>query len=828
MTSFRFFGFPAGAAVAMSLSNGSRVEPIDVQGWGMTETVSISTLHDQPAAVAPFQTTLEAVPAGFGIPGRNGSGGVYYDAQFTQIEYLWSVRRYVNDVLDTDYETSMYTAPVNVPAANRVKGTKFGKRIVHVIGRDDVVSGATNRFDFIVTAIDLATGASVTSTAMSKAVAHPDDYFSAAETFVVRKSGSSETGFPANAGISSSPSGAMTAGQSACGTGAISKFRVCVQKGEEFNGVWRGPSDANGTFYYIDTWGAAEGKPTFTENRWEPMRNMKTNYLTMCMSGIVFTGTNYWLAPRAGPMTVTLDGMDSDGAFDALAYEVSADTSTQWWAYSNCAGDSFGSTAGHVVGRIAAAIGCRWACTPDQSSDQKGGGGYGIRNNGGSEISYYSQCDGFLRQGWFNNAPGIQTTQGMFRFFGAGAGNSGDHRGKYFHIERCTFEAGSLTMTESMTQLTNVLIERCIFLGNHDNLSGMINFSGAGDVRNNIIIYPPSRPAQGSGNFEAGEGIRANYAAGSSFETPDARTFPSRFYNNTVIYLGSGTAPEIFTQGGGYSVIAANNILHAPYASTPVNAGAFSLIEVFTPRYDGYDERRGTPGDPQYRVNVDTATLTGAFQIGETVTGGTSGVSKVLRVIEGANDWFQSGQGYRFDADVVYDRLDQAPGFQRFTGGETLTGQTSGATIQIKSSAVYGQPFDTGWDLIGLIPKTITPTHMIEFDGGSGTFEEGATLTASGGKSATICQLQVTGSGTGRLWLRDVTGTFADNDAITDGTATANANGGQQSSGCGALWMPAERNPALGAALHDPVALLDFFGNRRPAYPSKGAFEAAF
>jgi hypothetical protein len=85
-----------------------------------------------------------------------------------------------------------------------------------------------------------------------------------------------------------------------------------------------------------------------------------------------------------------------------------------------------------------------------------------------------------------------------------------------------------------------------------------------------------------------------------------------------------------------------------------------------------------------------------------------------------------------------------------------------------------------------LMPATVTPTHVVELSGATGTFSEGTsdsstttdvTITAPGTVTAKVAQRQTTG-GVTRLWLYDVTGTIASGAMVTvssggSGTAVA-------------------------------------------------------
>jgi len=72
------------------------------------------------------------------------------------------------------------------------------------------------------------------------------------------------------------------------------------------------------------------------------------------------------------------------------------------------------------------------------------------------------------------------------------------------------------------------------------------------------------------------------------------------------------------------------------------------------------------------RGRIDVTSVTGTFQAGETITGGTSGTTATVRSVDGGTLWLESDDG-------------------SFTNGETITGGTSGATGTADTSSA-GRP----------------------------------------------------------------------------------------------------------------------------------------
>jgi hypothetical protein len=207
--------------------------------------------------------------------------------------------------------------------------------------------------------------------------------------------------------------------------------------------------------------------------------------------------------------------------------------------------------------------------------------------------------------------------------------------------------------------------------------------------------------------------------------------------------------------------------------------------------------------------------------VGEEVTGSISGVTKVY---VGPRSRFRNSNMLAFEMSAIGGRMDQVAGFERFVLNDVLAGALGGSATVVAGGQGLTVP-DSNFFAVSLMHKTRTPTHVLAYDGGTAAFTEGAVLT-NGTATARICQVQGTTSA-GRLWLRDVVGTFSDNNNLTDDDGgAATANGAAAISGCGAYWV----QNTLADVAAGPAAATDFFGDLRPATLTSrkvGAFQAA-
>lgn len=777
-------------------------------------SVTIGVLAEQFVLSAPYQIVLEAQILNFGISA--GATEADYDPQVHDVEYIWSIEK----VGDPSYQTSLYSGVPDLPDAMRVRGTKYEKIVTLVFGKNDVTPGSTSTFRVAVTAIDLATGASVSSEPVERTIQHPDDVFTPAETFIVRGSGSTDTGWP----TTSNPTtvGSIQTAREAAVAAGVSRYRICVERGYP---VARMRSFGSGVAEVIlmDTWGDGE-KPTVGANNsgaFNLFGGLTALSRSVQIDGFKVVASNESRAFSAsGPsgvmrddLCVTVSDFDVDGV--DIGMERVGGTSAGWLAFhnllmtrytycgslglvdENCRGISF--------------VGCNLGDDPARSSDNTkddtgnaGGGGWSIRMGTPAYLFYQSSCYMYGRQGWFVNQAGISTLQPRMRISHLVAGVR--------HIaDRCAFEGGNTVYTcggdnGATKRITNTVISRCVFLAAHDT-QRILSFNTCGTIRGCFLIYPPSTPAS---DLSAERFFQVTSETGGA-SPPNVP--PVKIYNNTCIFLRIGIPPiDLLSGGSGFPIKEANNIFHQPYTIPPQVAGSFSLPDFLGSNYRGYKTTTDPEQDPHYVCEVGTVTT--PFTVGEIVTGSVSGVSKVFA---GFRSRFRDEDMLAFDMDVVTDKLDDVPGFQRFASNDVLTGSLGGGPATM-SSMYSSQGHDTAMWATDFIPKTITPNLVVEYSGISGAFAVGGVLT-NGTATATIGQIQDLGGGSGRLWCRQLpgqSGAFSNGDALTDDVTavTATASQNQLPSGCGNMWTPLTSIPLEAGSWADfPFTRTDFLGN---------------
>lgn len=816
MRKFRFLGFRPGSPVSMSVQQGTRTRSASVQRWGMAGSVTISRQMASPALVAPAAIFLQADVAGLGV--ATSSEG--YDPSAHDVEYIWSI------ALDGEpgYATETYDYVGDLPAEFRVKGTRYGKKIGHVMDR-------AGTYRFVVTAINIDTGDAVTSDEHTVTIADPDDYFGPLETIYVAPPQEGNDVPAPNGGVFTTLTLAREQiERNPAGTG---RYRVRVKRGFTYDQGFSCPRDGSSCVtWMLDAWGTG-AKPVLTGSITTGRNDGQESVTGWHIRDVdvvrtqegTTVDTGYLNNNRVGAIwNVRCEGVPTKPT-NAPYSVISPGDGTGWLAMANSRFLKLHGLWGlRSIGNAACVVGCVYEDDPDapashaEPDDKREG--YGVRWGGDAWLTAFSQCRFFKRTGWFDNVTSIQTTHQIFRL------GNGDRLGQYIHIERSLLEGSwkVVNLTEGDGALGNVVVERNLMYGVHDtNGAVATKFSGI-TVRNNLFVRPPSQPAQGATN----DNFLLNQFFGFSGALSDGeRAAPARVYSNTIIILGDVADDFSLVGNGGSGLTAlevANNVVHHPYTTSipPVDAGPFTLTALYETLYKGYWDTETPTGNitepAEYLVSGNARV--GTFLPGETVVGSVSGSSRVYT----RDHPIFGPDKMAFETPLINTGPITT---NRFVAGETLTGQTSGATAVVGNTVQQGT-LDTGLYDTLLIPRTVTPTHRAGYSGRVTAFTEGATLT-SGNGSATITQITDLGNGSGILWLRDVSGDFAVGDILADsagGSAVcAEALG---ISGVGALWLPAEGSDALGAALEDPVAITDFFGNRRPPYPSKGAFEAGF
>lgn len=779
--------------------------------------LAVQTVHEDTHLIAPCTIALEAMVTDFGV-----TDGGDFNPAVHEVEYVWTVRKYVSSVEDTSYQTASYSAPQNVPDALNRKARHYNKRMSHSVMVEDVDPGSPATFEFICTATNIATGQTATSVAFTREVQHPDDGFTDAETFVQRSD--SEIGYPSTSNsLYSTMTAARAAAEAALSAGSITKARICVQRGFG-HGDGRGPSDTNGTCYMADSWGAQATRAEITNGtKWEPYRNFRPNYTSIKLANLEMrSGAVMDIAVQATAVspTYTMDNVDMYHANEGLGRLVSGGNPTAWCAQVNCIGDGFTGTGGSFNKDVNGWIiqGCRVVALPDQSSDQKGGGGYIFRGRANNIM--ISRTDMQTRQAWFNNVPGIKTMQRTLRIFGTSQANIA---GSHTYVDRCYSEAGQMQVGETSSLPCNFVIERNIVVSSGDNYDAMIALGNVGTIRLNHLVMSPAQPPQNTDGYRVRQGIRVAEVG----DNPDVVGLPARVYNNTFVCLANdgGNLELVGFDAVLTSTFEANNILHAPYMPTPVNDHTFDRVNYGDPRYDGYSERRGDTASatPYSTWNTNDDETMHGFTSGNWLRGQTTGFEKQY---ERTQPRFQSGQELVCNetGGPYFQRLDNTT-MQVWQPGEVIEelngpgGTPTGNTTTLRTAAAYGQPHYSGFDLIGDMPETANPSHELLYSGSG--FAPGDIVTG-GTTGATALITQVWSN---HLWLRNVSIPFVSSEALTSTTGgTGNAASASALSGLGDLWV-VQGNPvreSLSWRTH-PYSRSDMFGN--PSL-SKGALHA--
>lgn len=780
--------------------------------------LATQVVHEDSHLIAPCTIALEAMVSNLGVV----DGGAFNPAVH-EVEFVWTVRKYVSGVEDASYQTASFAAAENVPDALNRKARHYNKRMSHTVMVEDVDPGSPATFEFICRATNIATGETAVTVAFTRDVVHPDDGFSDAETFVQRSN--LETTYPSTSNtLYATITDARAAAAAALSAGEITQARICVQRGFS-HADGRGPNDTNGTCYMVDSWGTQAARAEITNSaKWEPFRQYPPNYTSQKLANLEMRNgavMDINVGPQGGNPTYTLDSVDLYDASEGLGRLVSGGNPTAWCAQVNCIGDGFTGTGGSFNINMKGWViqGCRVVAQSYQSSDQKSGGGYIFR--GRADNIMISRTDMMPRQAWFNNVPGIKTMQRTLRIFGTAQAQI---PGAHIYIDRCYSEAGQMQVAETNSVPCNYVIERNAVVSSGENYDAMIALGNVGTIRLNHLVMSPAQPPQQGEAYKVRQAIRVAEVG----DNADVVGLPARVYNNTFVCLANdGVNLEMVGFDAALTnAFEANNILHAPYMPTPVNNHTFERLNYGNPRYDGYSERRGnTAGATPYSTwNTNDDEAAHGFTTGNWLRGQTTGFEKRY---ERTQPRFQSGHELVCDEPdgPFFQRLDQTT-MQVWQAGEVIEeldgpgGTPTGNTTTLRTAAVYGQPHYSGFDLIGDMPETANPTHEMLYSGSG--FAPGDIVTGStSGATALITQMW-----SNHLWLRDVSTPFVSSEALTSTTGGAgNAASASALSGLGDLWA-VQGNPArdsLSWQTH-PYSRCDMFGN---PLSGKGALHAA-
>ena len=160
----------------------------------------------------------------------------------------------------------------------------------------------------------------------------------------------------------------------------------------------------------------------------------------------------------------------------------------------------------------------------------------------------------------------------------------------------------------------------------------------------------------------------------------------------------------------------------------------------------------------------------------------------------------------------------------------TTTGTTTYAPLADSTSLWF--PYSNGYqDYLHATTKIYSagsPDYVIDYDAETGTFTSGLVLTG-GTSGATARILSILDDGTtGKLYLKELSGAFTDNETITDSsTGSATANGPSRDAAQICTYAPLTGSAALNPGLTGEIAYDDFYGTVRPSAKDRGAIQVS-
>lgn len=233
------------------------------------------------------------------------------------------------------------------------------------------------------------------------------------------------------------------------------------------------------------------------------------------------------------------------------------------------------------------------------------------------DTAIIAQNDFFSRTGWFQNTPGIYTTQPCLRM------NTRVNEGSFFSVTGNAMEGGfalvELQNSEGQDgRAVNAIFEKNVLIGSHDTSRIFGIGYGGTTIRNNLGIIP---------NAPTYSVPKTHFVTYSGRGTNAAnRNAPQKVYNNSFISLVSpanaaNAANHVMGTTGDPSIFARvhvdNNINHQP-AQGVTGDGPFDAPVLWPPRYTHYqdddtarDSSKGTPDDTValYRPTGSSAAL---------------------------------------------------------------------------------------------------------------------------------------------------------------------------------------------------------------------------
>lgn len=568
--------------------------------------MAVSFTIDEPQDnFAPQSILVEGAVTGSGITAAST-----YDPQGHGLEWVWEIEKQ-GDAGWTDEE---WSAPQRGYPGQYRKGRRYNKRTA-------IVFDEPGTYDIKLTVIRESDGARATSAVTEYTVADALTFHTSDQIYVIAPD-DDFTGAPSpNAGQFTSIDAAILQGNTDAETHALFLLKRGTTTTERFN--YSNRNNSIRTITFAD-WGTG-AKPVlnttltafnflnFTSGlsggneRQFRASNIRINGTWDGSDG---TGSQSGVLVGMGDAWVTVCGVEAydTGGLGFYPSNESTGGANAVLCIADCVYEGWnGAFVLAGTGKADVAIGCRVG--PRENAlhmvNSSQNSGYGYRCSGASFLNEMSQCEGFNRLG--NDRSGRGFTQEMVRFCTALATPT------YIQVDRCWFESTGVKLYARNTgNVQNVTqsVTRSVFISSPDMLNGFIQTWGSGlKVANNLFVGGPHRrPSFQSDVYRLRWFFRTMSATGET----GAYANPIIALNNTCLYLGDELNPAISDLAGHTGTYTENqNLIHRPYAPTPVNAGSFDTTKIADPKYTGYTDYIETRVYPHTIVPTHVVELTG-------------------------------------------------------------------------------------------------------------------------------------------------------------------------------------------------------------------------
>ena len=590
MKSLGFAGLRRGDALTVSADGVSAssdyVAPGPITGT-LTLEVTRTSLN-----VAPASVFFKATPSGIGV--EAGSG--FYDPLFHEVEYIWTF-----EDVDKDDPPIRYEAPDRLPEFLNDRNLGLGREVQHTFrthGNHKVTCMAIN----------LTTGLRAYNETIVT-VEDPNIVFSPSHTFVISPTGDFTDAPPHVPGNRIFTSEVTYAHFNIDPSDlANNHYRFVFQKGATFNyadGTIHGPLAQS---FYASSYGSGD-RPVITGAGGAVFFVSSTNDMNIVLSGLDLDG-GYDVVNASGTakncITLSMSGNDAHALVDdcvlrggGVNFATGLTGIGSTWAVTNTVIKDWlgaGGLASDHASCKTALVGVKLTQHVDApvAPAANFNGGWGFRW-GANALAYVDVIEAFSRTGWWQNTPGIHTTQPCLRL------NTKMVEGGKTRLSRFMCEGGAPVVQvrssdpgNSPDRQQNVVIDRGILLGAQDTTALIQSTAGGTTIRNVLGILPATTARSNTLVTQSLIDI------GVEVENADNLAAPIRVSNSTFVSLAD---EHVVNQGNPVVAVSIDarftnaddphNILHKPNETTafvPFEPLDDTTLHLPAPLYNGYHD----------------------------------------------------------------------------------------------------------------------------------------------------------------------------------------------------------------------------------------------